>query len=178
MKKLMILGVAAVVFVTGVLAQAAEPARDHGWLAQLVGEWDVDYKMYMQPDAPPFEAKGTDHVRAIGANWVMAESKTTMMGAPFSGVLSVGYDAQKERFNATWIDSMGGHLWVYKCTLNEAGDTLTLETKGPSFEDPSKTTRYKEVMQMTGKDTRTFSSSVEKSDGTWMTILTAEYRRK
>lgn len=182
MKKLAILGVALgvamTVLVSGVRAQAAETARDHAWLKQLVGEWDVQYKMYMQPDQPPMEAAGSDSVRALGDHWIIAETKTTMMGAPFSGVLTVGYDLRKERFNATWIDSMGGHLWVYKCTLNDTGDTLTLETKGPSMESPDETARYKEVIRITGDDSRTFTSSIETEGGEWMTILSAEYRRK
>ncbi len=178
-------GIAIMLVVSGVLAQSAEPmteqdepARDHQWLKQLVGEWDVQFKMYIQPDQPPSEAAGTDSVRAIGDHWVIAETKSTMMGAPFSGMLSLGYDPQKKNFNATWIDSMGGYLWVYKGTLNDVGDTLTLETEGPSMQNLNETARYNEVITITGKDTRTFSSSIEVEDGQWMTILEAEYRRK
>jgi len=101
-----------------------------------------------------------------------------MMGAPYNGILSLGYDAMKKQFNGTWIDSFGGYLWVYKGTLNEAGDTMTLETAGPSLVSPDKTARYKEVIQITGKDTRTFTSNVEGEDGKWTKILTIEYSRK
>jgi len=83
-----------------------------------------------------------------------------------------------EHFTGTWIDSFGGHLWVYKGTLNDASDTLTLETEGPSLQASGKTARYKEVIQITGKDSRTFTSSTETDDGKWMKILNAEYRRK
>lgn len=189
MKKFAILSIsiAIALFVSGVLAQSPEPtkvqdepapARDHEWLKQLVGEWDVTFKINMQPDQPPAESAGTDSVRALGDHWVVAETKTTMMGAPYSGILSLGYDPQKKRFHGTWIDSFGGHLWIYKGTLNDAGDTLTLATEGPSMQTPDKTARYKEIIQMTGKDSRTFTSSIETDDGTWMKIVTIEYRRK
>lgn len=172
------------------LAQSSEPAqdqdapaqdappRDHQWLKQFVGEWDTEWKMYMQPDQPPMEATGTDSVRALGDHWIIAEAESTMMGAPFSGILSLGYNAQEEHFHGTWIDSFGGTLWVYEGTLNDAGDTLTLETQGPSLEVPGETTRYREVMQFTGKDSRSFSSSYESEDGTWVRIVEIEYRRK
>lgn len=124
------------------------------------------------------EAAGTDTVRAVGDNWVLAETKSTMMGSPFTGILTLGYDAQKEQFIGTWIDSMGSHLWVYEGTLNDAGDTLTLTTTGPSMEGPDTTARYKEVITIKGPDQRTFSSSIELESGEWVTILTAEYRRK
>jgi hypothetical protein len=162
----------------GVSAEASEPAKRREWLKQLVGEWDLQCKMYIQPDQPPAESAGTDSVRALGEHWVVAEAKSTMMGAPFNGILSLGYDPQEKRFHGTWIDSMGGHLWVYKGTLNDAGDTLTLETEGPCMQDLSKTARYKEIIQVTGKDSRTFTSNIETEDGKWTKILSIEYRRK
>ena len=187
MKKLAILsvGVAASIFVGGPLAQSSQPAaeqgrpaRDQRWLDQLVGEWDVVFKIYMQPDQPPMESTGVDTVRALGDNWIVAETETTMMGAPYNGILSLGYDAQKARFHGTWIDSFGGVLWVYKGALNEAGDALTLETEGPSLQAPGKTARYEEVIRITGEDTRTFTSKTETEDGGWMKIVEIEYRRK
>lgn len=187
MKKFAILGigVAVALFVSGVLAQPAEPAKncdqstkDQEWLKQLVGEWDIEFKTYMQPDQPPAVAAGTDTVRALGNHWIIAETKTSMMGTPYTGILSMGYSPLQKHFHGTWIDSFGGYLWVYKGTLNEAGDTLTLETEGPSLEGPGKTARYKELIQITGKDSRTFTSSTEGDDGTWRKIVSIEYRRK
>ena len=184
MKRLTILSVAMTLLVSGVLAQSpepakqAKPARDHAWLKQLLGEWEAQYKMYFQPGQPPAESTGTDNVRALGELWVIAETKTTMMGAPYSGVMTLGYDPQKERFQGTWVDSFGGQLWIYKGTLNDAGDTLTLETEGPSLQSPGKTALYKEVIKFTGEGSRTFTSSYETQDGKWVTIVEAEYRRK
>lgn len=185
MKKFAILGIgtAIALLVSGVLAQPGEPApaapaKDHEWLEQLVGEWDIQFKVYMQPDQPPVETSGTDSVRALGNHWIIAETKTTMMGAAYTGILSVGYDPLKKHFNGTWIDSFGGHLWVYKGTLNDAGDTLTLETEGPSLQSPGKTARYKDVIQITGKDSRTFTSTTETEDGKWVKIVAIDYRRK
>ena len=185
MKKFATLGIAIALLVSGVLAQQSpEPKKvqdapaNQEWLKQLVGEWDIQFKINMQPGQPPAESTGTDSVRAHGGHWIIAETKTTMMGAPYHGVFTLGYDAQKKHFVGTWIDSFGGHLWVYKGTLSEAGDTMTLDTEGPSLTSPGKTARYKEILQITGKDTRTFTSSTEGEDGKWMQILTIEYRRK
>src|SRR5687767_4137189 len=103
MKKFTILSIAIALSVSGVLAQSSEPAKDHEWLKQLVGEWDVRFKINMQPDQPPAESAGTDSVRALGDHWIIAETKTTMMGTPYSGILSLGYDPLKKQFNGTWI---------------------------------------------------------------------------
>ena len=158
--------------------EKAAPVKEQLWLKQLMGEWDGQFKIYMQPDKPPVKSAASDSVRALGDHWIVAETKTTMMGAPFSGILSLGYDTHKKKFNATWIDSTSGHLWVYKGTLNDAGDTLTLETEGPSMQGPDKTARYKEVITIKGKDRRTFTSKIELEDGKWKKILEVEYRRK
>ena len=188
MKKFAVLGIgiAVALGVCGALAQSSAPAsapktpaRDQEWLKQLVGEWDVQFKMYMQPDQPPVEAAGTDSVHTLGDYWIIADTKTKMMGSPYHGRLSLGYNALKNQFNGTWIDSFGGQLWVYKGTLNDAGDTMTLETEGPSLtQGPDKTARYKEVIQITGKDSRTFTSTTETEDGKWMKIVSIEYHRK
>ena len=184
MKKFAIssISIAIALVVSSVLAQSPStspaPAKDQQWLKQLVGEWDMQFKMYMQPDQPPVESAGTDSVHTLGDYWIIADTKTQMMGSPYHGRLSLGYNALKRQFNGTWIDSFGGQLWVYKGTLNDAGDTMTLETEGPSLENPDKTARYKEVIQTTGKDSRTFTSSFETEDGKWTKILTIDYRRK
>lgn len=154
-------------------AQTPEPAQGRAWLAQLVGDWDAQFEVLGQAAVP-----GSESVRALGQHWVCAETETTMMGAPFRGRLSLGYDATTERFHATWIDSMGGHLWVYQAALNESRDTLTLETEGPSMTDPAQTARYREVIRILGADRRSFTSSVETADGEWMEILSIQYHRK
>lgn len=185
MKKFAIFRVAVVLVVCAAFTQPPEPApaaaksaRDHGWLKQMVGEWHVKFAINMGPDQPPMEAEGTDSVRALGESWIIAEMKTTMMGAPYNGILSLGYNAQKEQFHGTWIDSFGGYLWVYKGTLNDAGDTLTLETSGPSPMDSETMVQYREVIQIIGEDSRSFESSFESEEGTWTRLVTIEYHRK
>ncbi len=157
---------------------APELSPQQKWLKQLVGEWDTQYKMYMQQDQPPMESDGSDSVRALGDHWILAEMESTFMDAPIGGMLSIGYNGQKEHFNATWMDTMSGHLWVYEGALNDAGDALMLRTEGPSMEGPDKTARYREVITIKDKNHRTFTSHIEQEDGTWMKILEAEYTRK
>lgn len=159
-------------------AAAPQPQPNQQWLKQLVGEWDVKSKMYMEPGAAPMEAAGVDTVRAVGEYFVIAEVNSTMMGMPFTGVMTLGYIEAEGKYAGTWIDSMTSHLWVYEGAVNEAGDALVLRTEGPSMEAPGATAKYKETIAIKDKDHRTFSSVVQLSSGEWMTILTAEYSRK
>jgi len=159
------------------VAPAAQP-RDHEWLKALVGEWTTTWRLYMQPDQPPVESAGTDSVRAVGDYWVVAEARSTMMGVVFNGIMSLGYDDEREGFHGTWIDSFGGRLWVYRGTLNDAGDTLMLETEGPSPADPGAIVRYREAMRVTGPDSRTFTSTYEGEHDTWVKLVEVEFQRK
>ena len=85
MKNFAILSITTALFVSSVLAQSPEPPRvqdeptkDQEWLKQIVGEWDVQFKMYMQPDQPPAETAGSDSVRALVLQRHMAPPRSAI----------------------------------------------------------------------------------------------------
>jgi hypothetical protein len=92
-------------------------------------------------------------------------------------MLTLGYDPAHKRFVGTWVGSMMTHLWVYDGRLNDAGDTLTLETDGPTMTGDGKMTRYREVIEIKDKDTREFRSSMLGDGGEWAAVMSATYRR-
>jgi hypothetical protein len=183
MKKIAITGFVGLLVAGAAVVQAEEtpslpgPAKEHEWLQQLVGEWDSESEMIMEPGAPPQKSKGTESVRAIGGFWVMAENKGDVLGTPVTGILTLGYDAQKQKYVGTWVDSMTGYLWTYEGTLDEAGKVLTLETEGPNFTGAG-TARFKDVIEVKSKDHKVLTSSMQGEDGEWVTFMTAQYRRK
>jgi hypothetical protein len=69
-------------------------------------------------------------------------------------------------------------LWTYVGKLDEGKKALTLAAEGPSHADPTKTAKYRDVIELKSADHRTLTSSVLGEDGTWTTYLTAAYRRK
>jgi hypothetical protein len=68
----------------------------------------------MDPTKPPMKVKGNEVVRSIGGFWIVAESKGDMMGKPFLGVMTLGFDPQTKKYTGTWSDSMASHLWKYE----------------------------------------------------------------
>jgi hypothetical protein len=96
---------------------------------------------------------------------------------PMTGMLTLGYDVQKKKYAATWIDSMSDYLWKYDGTLDESGKTLTLETVGPCPMQGGKMTKFKDVIEIKDKDHRTFKSWVD-FDGKMVQMLTINYTRK
>jgi len=153
------------------------PVKELEWLKQLVGEWDTEGEITMDPAKPPTKNKGTESGRMLGEFWAILENKTSYIGVPFTGILTLGYDTQRKKYVGTWVDSMSGHLWIYEGSVDAAGKLLTLDTEGPSQEGPGKTSKYRETMEIKDKDHKVFASSVEK-DGKWVTPLTVKYQRK
>ena len=153
-----------------------EPQKEHEWLKQLAGEWDLDVSM-QEPGKDVTKAKGSESARLIGPFWIQTEVKVVMADMPMTGALTIGYDTQKKKYTATWIDSMSDYLWKYDGVVDESGKTLTLEATGPCPMQGGKMTRFKDVVKIIDKDHRNFESYVE-FDGKFVQMLTIKYTRK
>jgi hypothetical protein len=147
-------------------------------LQQLVGEWTATSEATMEPGAEPMRMESTESVRSIGGLWILGEGSASFDGTPFTSILTLGYDPQRKAFVGSWIDSMQTHLWTYVGKLDESRKVLTLETEGPSFADPSKNSKYRDVIELKSADHRTLTSSVQGEDGVWTSFVKADYRRK
>jgi hypothetical protein len=155
----------------------AAPAAEHAWLKQSVGEWETEGEVMVGPGAT-MKCKGTETVRAVGEFWTIAESKTTVMEMPMHGVFTLGYDPQTKKYVGTWVDSMTDYMWHYTGTVDATGKKLTLDTEGPNPAAPGTKAKFKEVLEITDKDHRVFTSSMQGDDGKWLTFVTIKSTRK
>jgi Protein of unknown function (DUF1579) len=154
------------------------PTAQHQWLKQLVGSWEGETEMQGMPGKPAEHAKSTENVRPVGEFWTMTEVKSTMMQKPFVGNMTMGYDAEKGKFIATWVDSMTGKLWEYEGMLDDSQKVLTLETEGVCPMNPGKVSKFKEVLELNDANHKTYTSSIMGEDGKWMTMFTSHSKRK
>lgn len=152
-----------------------KPTKQHEWLAQLAGEWNTEAEMVVEPGKPPVKCRGTESVRVIGGFWIVGEHKADFMGTPMTGLMTVGYDAQKKKFVGTWVCSMCDWLCQYEGHLE--GNTLTLECMGPN-PTTGKLVKMKDVMELKDKDTRVITSSMLGEDGKWVQFMTMTSKRK
>lgn len=154
----------------------AEPQKEHKWLEQLVGEWESRMEGSGPPGQPPVVHTGTESVRSLTV-WVQCEG--TMPGdVAMKTVMTLGYDPAKKKFVGTFIGSMMTHLWVYEGELDASGKVLTLDADGPSFTDATKTTKYKDAIEIVSPDHRLLTSRFLGDDGEWHHFMTAHYHRK
>lgn len=121
------------------MMKAMTPGEPHKHLAKMAGDWAFTNKMWMAPGQPPMESNGTMHAETIlDGRFVKAVWKGDMMGMPFEGHGTEGYDNLAKKYVSTWIDNMGTGI-VYSTGTCDA-DHKKCESKG-SMIDP-----------MTGKD--------------------------
>lgn len=187
MKKTVVTSLAAIVLAAGVLLLAQEapqmpqPVKEHEWLQQLVGTWDAEAEMHGEPGQPAMQSKGIETVRSVGGFWVQTEMKSTLpwdSSAPFTGIMTLGYDPGARKYRGTWIDSMTSHLWIYEGALDATGKVLTLETRGPCPHRPGELANFRETIEIKDAHIRTFTTSIQNEDGTWTKMMTATSRRR
>jgi hypothetical protein len=183
MKRNLICNVAAGVLVVSSILMAQEelefpePAEEHQWLKQFVGEWTSESDAKAGPDQPPIKCKGTMSSRMLGGFWVVSEVKSDMGEIKVNAVQTIGYDPEKKKYVGTWVDSMTNHMWHYEGTIDESGKKLTLEAEGPNFMSAGQTAKYRDAYEFKSEDHIVATSSMQGDDGKWVTFMTGDVRR-
>ena len=155
----------------------AEPQKEHLWLKKLLGDWTAEADPSMDPaHAPP---PWSETVRSLGDLWVVADGEGQMPGGGDAiTMMTLGYDARKQRFVGTWVGSMMTFMWVYDGSLNEAENVLTLNSEGPSFDGTDKTAKYQDIIEFEDDDHRSLTARVLGEDGEWKPMMKVNYTRK
>ncbi|WP_118972716.1 DUF1579 domain-containing protein [Taibaiella koreensis] len=115
MKKLLLLS--ATLISLSAVAQTAEekawmafmtPGEQHQMMAKDNGKWNEEITFYMTPGAPPTSAKAScTNEMILGGRYQRSVHTGDMMGMPFEGISTTGYDNGRKVFFSTWIDNMG-----------------------------------------------------------------------
>src|SRR5712691_8702251 len=135
-----------------------KPGPEHEVLKQDVGTWDATVEM-MEPGKPPAVSKGVETVSLIeGGLWTVTDFKSTMMGAPFHGHGTNGFDPTRKRYVFTWIDSMSTGLALGEATYDPGTKTMKGWMEGPDL--TGKTMKMNETTEWKDPDTRVFTMSV------------------
>lgn len=159
-------------------AQAPPQAGEqHQGLANEVGIWDAETKIWMAPGMDPMTSKATETNKMLGKMWLISEFKGDMAGMPFTGQGQFGYDPAAKKYIGTWIDTFSPYLSVMEGTME--GNKLTMISKGRDAMT-GKETITKMVSTYTDEDHKTFEmfSPVEGKDGEWWKMMEVSYTRR
>ncbi len=82
----------------------ATPGAMHTWMAKTNGTWEAEVSNWMAPDAPPMKSKAINvQSSVLGGRYVIGKFTGTMMGQPFEGMSTMGYDNAKKLFTRIYV---------------------------------------------------------------------------
>lgn len=112
----------------------ATPGAPHKQLERMAGSWNTSFKVWMEPDQPPSESKGTSECKMIlGGRFLQQDFSGEMMGSPFYGMGVVGYDNHTQKYVSTWMDTMGTAIMYFEGTASADWNSI-IQTA--SYDDP------------------------------------------
>jgi hypothetical protein len=137
---------------------AGKTGAEHAQLAAFVGRWDAATSMWMAPDAPPEQGKGTEASEAIyGGRFIRSTFDGEWHGEKFEGTALTGYDNARKKYVVSWHDSMSTSLYVAYGDYDAATKTYTFhgEMADPAF--PGTMTKVRQVIRIDAPDKHTMS---------------------
>jgi hypothetical protein len=108
------------------MQKAAAPGEMHKHMGKMAGDWTFTNKMWMAPGQPPVESTGTMHAETIlGGRYVQSVWKGSVMGQPFEGRATEGYDNVSKQYVSSWVDNMGTGIMHSTGTCEDGGKKCT-----------------------------------------------------
>lgn len=135
-------------------AEYMAPGKIHALLASETGTWDEEMTMWMMPGAAPEKYTMTCEISMImGGRYQQGIHRGTMMGMPFEGISTVGYNNASKKFESTWIDNMGTGFMFMRGNYDVKTHQITFN--GDMMDPMTKTAKkFREVYTMIDNDTR------------------------
>ena len=161
-----------------VLGQEAETEKSKSgmaWLKQFEGQWQLESK------TPGNEGKtsGTAVMtgRLVGSNWVVLEQNGKMGPMNYGAVQTMTFDPKEKKYAGTWIDTTSTYEWRLTGELIEDGKKLEISCKGPAWNDPSKTSDYRDIYEFKSANEIASVSQMRGDDGKWQTFSQSKMTR-
>jgi hypothetical protein len=160
------------------MMKAATPGDAHKKLGAMVGTFNTDVKMWMDPAAPPTGGTGvSENTWALDGRFVEQRFNGTFMGMPFHGIGYTGYDNIKKHYIGSWMDNMTTSMMVSTGTVSADGKSITFMS---TMDDPmtGKSSEVKETVTVVDGDHHTLEMWGPGPDGKMFKMMEIAYSRK
>lgn len=108
------------------MMEAGMPGKEQAMLAKSNGTWKAETTMWMSPEAPPMKSNGeVVNKMILGGRYQQMLFKGNMMGAPFEGVSTTGYDNARKIWTSSWVDNMSTGIINMDGTWDDATKSIT-----------------------------------------------------
>ncbi|MEO6436050.1 MAG: DUF1579 domain-containing protein [Tepidisphaeraceae bacterium] len=152
------------------------PGKEHEAMKPMVGTFDAEVTMQMDPTSPPMTSKGqTVNEMIFDGRYLKSDYKGDFAGAPFKGINLLGFDKMKEKYVALWADSMSTAMM-----LSEGpGDGSKMITLSGSYDCPITNGKktMKQVVTVESPDKHTIEMYDVGPDGKEFKSMTIKYTR-
>ena len=157
------------------------PGEEHAHLAIRVGEWELEGKMWHEPNSEPEPFTGTSTIKSVmGGRFFLEHVEGDgpgPMGEPFDGRSVFGYDKLTETYFTIWFDNTMTGVSRYEGTASGDGKTIHYVVDVP---DPV-SGRYKKgraIDKMIDKDNAVFTMYDTTADGDEYMSMQVNVKRK
>jgi len=157
--------------------EAPKPGAEHKVLEPMIGSWNAKVKMFMDPTKAPEEAEGKMTRKWIMNGLYMQEDfEGNFGGMDFRGMGITGYDVQKKKYVATWIDNMNTSIVVMDATFDSRTKTLsgTMEDIDPMT---GKKGKKKDSVRIVDNDHQVQEMFMIMDDGKEVKMMEIHYMR-
>ena len=153
------------------------PGEIHKMIASWSGTWKADMTVY-EPGKPPTKTTGTTVNKMIlGGRFQESVNTSMMMGMPFEGHGTLGYNNATKMFESSWVDNMG--TGVMKMTGSWDANTKSVTLTGLGVDPASMTEKEnREIFTVVDDKTQTMSMYGPGPDGKEYKFLDITYTRK
>ena len=99
-------------------------------MAKSAGTWTGEVTMWTQEGATPSTSTmETINTMILGGRYLQSLNKGSMMGMPFEGIGTTGYDNSKKVFASSWIDNMGTGIIFMEGSWDASTNSMKLSGK-------------------------------------------------
>lgn len=157
--------------------KAGTPGPQHQKLAESAGTYDVKVKSWNAPGAPPEESNATaTRTVDLGGRIIVERFDGTMMGQPFTGRSTMGFDNVTGKYWATWTDSMSTGMMMSEGTCDEKDVCTFVGSWNDPLTKTKMTSRF--VTRRTGPKTEFFEMFSTGADGKETKSMEMTYTKK
>lgn len=139
------------------------PGSEHKLLTSMVGEWEGDITMWMDPSKPENMKGTTKYESVMDGRYIVGKYSGTMMGMPFNGMDITGYDNALKVYQSVWIDNMGTGIMNLEGTYDKTSNSIVY--KGKMVVPNGSKVDVRQVLKIIDKDHSTFEMFVDMGSG-------------
>lgn len=155
----------------------ATPGETHKMMASWNGTWSAEVTSWDNPGAPPRISRGKAVNKTIfNGLYQVSSFSGDMMGMPFEGQSTLGYDNHKKVFVSSWIDNMGSGIMHMEGPWDEGSKTITMTGKmvNPATGEECS---YREVMKVVDDKNQVMEMYGPDTEGKEYKVMEIKYKR-